>query len=628
MQCKYIHTSGFLLLLIVALTGLVGSENVAAVSVFDPRFPVQIEYFQTASDADDARQLTSPAFSSQFRPYKETTFNFGMLDRDMWFRITLPADENLDYLEVDNPYLDRVQLYSQRLDGSFSMQEAGDSIPFDRRPIHFRTFVFELDNEDPRNTVYHLKVSSRGAVHFLVNLWTEKEFMHYASSSQGLIGLYYGLLIVMAIYNLLIFLCIRERTHLYYVLYTLMFGLFVASVSGVAFQYLWPNNQQWAQLSSCFFTGLVIFTAFLFSREFLQTRVHTPRLDKLILGLMMLSLLQMLVVFIGDILLAARMAIGIGICLPPVLLLGAVLCWSRGYRPARFIILGWSFLLLTIFISGLMYADLLPANFFTVYGMQIGSGVEVILLSLALADKMALLKQQSTELQTVYSRHLEDYSQILEKKVSERTSELQLAMQVAREKNRELELANQHLTDLATHDGLTGLLNHHTFIEQFKHVIEDARRYQYTLVVMMIDLDHFKHINDTFGHLSGNEVLRKIAKVFSHEVRESDLAARYGGEEFTLVLTRTSLVEAMAKAEVIRQQAKTLHLENAPGMKLTISIGLAAFDPLIQAADYNLLLSQADQALYKAKQQGRDRVCSASRRLMMVTSRNISQIED
>jgi diguanylate cyclase (GGDEF)-like protein len=551
-----------------------------------------------------------------------------MLDNELWFRITLPVDKNFDYLEVDNPYLDRVQLYSRRLDGSFQMQEAGDSIPFDRRTINYRTFVFELDNEELHNNVYYLKISSRGAVHFLINLWTEKEFLQYASTSQGLIGLYYGLLIVMAIYNLLIFLCIRERTHLYYVVYTLMFGLFIASVSGVAFQYLWPNNQQWAQLSTCFFTGLVIFTAFQFAREFLQTRVHAPRLDKVILGLMLLSLLQMLMIFVGDILLATRMAIGIGICLPPVILLTAVLCWSRGYRPARFMILGWSFLLLTIFTSALMYADLLPANFFTVYGMQIGSGLEIILLSLALADKMALLKQERTELQMAYSRQLEGYSQILEKKVSERTSELQTAMCIARRKNRELERANKHLTDLATHDGLTGLLNHHTFIEQFKHVIEDARRYKYPLVVMMIDLDYFKHINDTFGHLSGNEVLRKIAQIFSREVRESDLAARYGGEEFTLILTRTSLAEAMTKAEVIRQQAKTLQLENAPGMKLTISVGLAAFDPLSQSADYNLLLSQADQALYKAKQQGRDRVCSASRKLTMVASRNISQIED
>ncbi len=610
----------FLLLSVFVMAILSGFNSAQADSLFELGSEAQIEIYQTTDDIIDDSQLNKPEFISQFKPYRQTSFNFGMYEGDLWFRISLPSDHQFNYLEIDNPYLDIVRLYSRHADGSFHMQEAGDSMPFDSRDIKYRTFVFELDNSLQSTNVHYLKIRSKGAVHFLVNVWDEDGFLEYTTRSQGLIGIYYGLLLVMAIYNLLIFFSIRESTHLYYVIYTLVFGLFFGAVSGVSFQYLWPENHQWAQLSSSFFTGLVIFSAFLFSRDFLQTRKNSPILDRLILALMALSVFQIGLVLFGDLRLAAGMGIALGICLPPVIWWSAMHCWIKGFRPARFIILAWTFFLITIFTSGLMYAGLVEANFFTVYGMQIGSGLEIILLSFALADKMSLLKQGRQNLQAIYTNHLETYSHVLEKKVSERTGELQEAMEIARKKNLELELINQHLTDLATHDGLTGLLNHHTFIEQFKHVIEDARRYRYSLVVMMIDLDHFKKINDTFGHLTGNDVLRSVATIFDRAVRESDLAARYGGEEFTLVLTRTSLTEAMGKAEVIRQQVKDLRLENAPSLNLTISIGLAAFDPSNQNTDYNALLSQSDKALYDAKQQGRDRVCSASRRLSIVTS--------
>lgn len=145
-----------------------------------------------------------------------------------------------------------------------------------------------------------------------------------------------------------------------------------------------------------------------------------------------------------------------------------------------------------VVINGFMHAGWLPTNTVTTYAMQIGSAIEIVLLSWTLADRMAILKQKKEESQKVHLDQLTQNYNALKRQVVERTSEL--------------EKANIELKELAARDELTGLLNHVAFVEQFKHIIEDALRYEYYLSVLLIDIDNFKLVNDTFGHLLGNEV--------------------------------------------------------------------------------------------------------------------------
>jgi len=177
------------------------------------------------------------------------------------------------------------------------------------------------------------------------------------------------------------------------------------------------------------------------------------------------------------------------------------------------------------------------------------------------------------------------------------------------EKIAELEIAKERLRQLAITDGLTGLYNHRYLKEFLKRELERARRHRLSVSIVMIDIDHFKHYNDTHGHQAGDELLKMIARLFKDNIRKIDLAARYGGEEFCLVLLETNRQSAAIVAEKIRNLIDAYPFPNEetqPKGKVTVSMGVASFPE--DATDYENLVHIADQRLYLAKERGRNQV--------------------
>jgi two-component system, cell cycle response regulator len=167
----------------------------------------------------------------------------------------------------------------------------------------------------------------------------------------------------------------------------------------------------------------------------------------------------------------------------------------------------------------------------------------------------------------------------------------------------------KHMETMATTDGLTGLTNHRTFQERAGDLLERAGRHGHRAAVLLTDVDHFKRVNDTYGHPVGDEVLRRVARVLAEAVRKIDIVARYGGEEFAVVLEATDLAGAVKLAERIRQDVARLVIESEQGpFQVTLSCGVAAFPD--DATDRETLIERADHALYHAKESGRNRVVS------------------
>lgn len=154
-------------------------------------------------------------------------------------------------------------------------------------------------------------------------------------------------------------------------------------------------------------------------------------------------------------------------------------------------------------------------------------------------------------------------------------------------------------------DHLTGLANRRRFERQMEREVARTRRYGHPFCLLMLDIDHFKRINDTHGHHVGDDVLRRLANVLQAGTRGIDTAARVGGEEFAVILTETEFEHGLEVAERLRIAVKEMQMSVAGSV--TISAGIAEFDPTVQ--DAHALFSAADAALYEAKRQGRDRVC-------------------
>jgi diguanylate cyclase (GGDEF)-like protein len=172
--------------------------------------------------------------------------------------------------------------------------------------------------------------------------------------------------------------------------------------------------------------------------------------------------------------------------------------------------------------------------------------------------------------------------------------------------------ANERLERLARTDSLTGLFNRRYVNEQLALHCASSRRHDFSVAVLMVDVDYFKRLNDTFGHAAGDDALRHVADLVARSLRTEDLAGRWGGEEFVVVLPHTTLDEAMVVAERLRADiaAATVELGNGgDSVTLSVSIGVAAH----QGELPDVLVHRADLALYDAKNSGRDRVCVAQR---------------
>jgi two-component system cell cycle response regulator len=164
------------------------------------------------------------------------------------------------------------------------------------------------------------------------------------------------------------------------------------------------------------------------------------------------------------------------------------------------------------------------------------------------------------------------------------------------------------LQRLSSTDGLTGVHNHRHFQERLRDEFRRAQRYDDALSLILLDLDHFKDVNDRYGHAAGDGVLREVAGALQRGVRETDLVARYGGEEFAVLLPRTHLTGALTVAERVRRELGALRPGPGGDLRVTASLGVSSFPHRSVLSPEQLLLT-ADEALYRAKHEGRDRIC-------------------
>jgi len=218
------------------------------------------------------------------------------------------------------------------------------------------------------------------------------------------------------------------------------------------------------------------------------------------------------------------------------------------------------------------------------------------LMALGLSALLSQLRTKQAELATS-NQHLDELNRDLEARVAQRTAELRLL--------------NAKLEEIALTDALTGLSNRRALIDLARTEVGHSRRHGRPLAVMMIDIDHFKSINDRYGHHAGDKVLQRVAAVIKRVIRSSDTPVRYGGEEFVVLAPETGQAGALDLAERITQALRRETIETDHQIiGITASCGVAILDKDDQ--DPEQLLKRADEAMYAAKLAGRDRVVATA----------------
>ena len=183
--------------------------------------------------------------------------------------------------------------------------------------------------------------------------------------------------------------------------------------------------------------------------------------------------------------------------------------------------------------------------------------------------------------------------------------EVELIENLTADVNKILTWINLHhtLNQSATRDGLTGLLNHKTFLERFEKEINRSDRFDHEMGLIFFDIDKFKSVNDTYGHLYGDYVLEEVSRIISKNVRSIDIVGRYGGEEFSVILVNTNIKDCIPLAEkIVKKIAKKTYLKDGVAVNLTISAGMSGYPA--HSDSVKDLIAKADKAMYQTKLKG------------------------
>jgi len=352
--------------------------------------------------------------AGRFEAHQAEVLNAGYSRSAFWLRVDLVYHANRGrlhsrwWLELAYPPLDRVDLYLPDGAGGYRLAaRSGDALPFGERSIRQRNHLFELDLSDGQPQRVYLRVQSEGSVQVPLTLWAPAAYLEEQSAHIYVLAIIYGVLLVMLVYNLFIYLSVRDRSYLYYILYIGSFGLYQVSVNGLGVEYLWPDSPWWANASTPFFIGAAGLFGCQFARSFLHTREHSRWIDCSLMALMALGALTMLLAFTSSYALSLRLATFLALWFTVVVFIAGCLAWYRGMRVARYFMIAWTTFLVGAQINTLMVLGYLPHNFFTMYAGQIGSAIEVALLSLALADRINAMRDERAQILQETGRTLE-----------------------------------------------------------------------------------------------------------------------------------------------------------------------------------------------------------------------------
>ena len=549
---------------------------------------------------------------------KEPIPNLGYSDDAVWFRVTLDnhdAEEHW-YLEIPYPLIRNFSVFVVR-DGAVSeVYQTGDRFEFSARPFLHRNFIFPIAIPRQTQVQVFFRISGPYSIQLPVHLLDDRELVRQDAIASMLHGLFFGFVLVMAIYNFFLFLGTRERSYLFYVLFSLSIGMFQFVQQGFAYQLLWPEEIWWQNKATGVFILLSLLSSFLFVTDFLGLRKNMPWLYRALGVIALLALLMLcLVPFVAEF---YAVRVGVLLSVPDCLLaiLGGWIMWKRGRSDARIFSIAWVFFLVGVLALALNKLALIPRNFLTEHGAELGTVIELSMLALALAGRINHERQQriALELQT---RELERSALLakeralelerlsneqLERNVRERTDDLHRALTELSDMNRKLE-------QLSIQDPVTGVGNENSFLRALKQEWERAFRDGETLALMVVELDGYRNVVADYGLVAAEECLKSVAMILGRTVsRPADVLTRYGDKVFGVLLPATDGAGARYLAQRVADQVREKPFDfGICKIEATISIGIACEQPS-RAGNHKELLLLAESAVYVAQNNGGDQI--------------------
>lgn len=511
-----------------------------------------------------------------------------------WFVIKLknPYERSLTrYLTIGTGDLREIEVLEKTANG-IRNSLAGKGYPFDVRDFQYKDLIYPVKFGPGETKTVAIRTTSETRFTLSATAGTPQTMVAEASESSLMYGLVYGALGFVAIINFLFFVFIREAQFGFGALFVGASLFFISETAGLSFQYFWPQLPWLASRTLPLAVTFLALTHLMFAASFLRISSCEPRLQRSIwtmcAGGLVTILLNLVTASVWSL-----VASGAFVYSTLFILAAAAVVRSRdGFVPARWYLGMWTLLFVTVGSYSLSLTGY--------WEMDISAEItlQTIVLTLAVLVTYALVYR----FVALYRSNLH-YRATLERAVQKRTEELSQA-------TNELKKSNEALHKASREDALTGLPNRRHFNEETKKLFAAAARNGQWLSLMVIDADHFKRVNDNYGHDVGDMVLVHIANILRKVLhRPMDMVARFGGEEFVVMLPETGARGCQKVAEEIRNTiaSSPLQLEDGSSITMTFSIGAVCTSP-IPGDDFEDLFKAADNGVYEAKNGGRDQV--------------------
>lgn len=540
--------------------------------------------------------LSAP--SSAWEPLSSSVLNFSFDPAAYWIRFTVnnPTDTNIRLIfDVAQPLQDYIDAWILNEDGAPTRSwQTGDRHPTSNRPFLYRAFAFPISIAPGQQVQFIARFDTHDGLYdaLPLSLISQGTFFMQKDREALWFGFYYGAITILLLYNLLVGLATREWDFLLYSLYLGCFLLWNLAFRG--YLALGPlatapivNN-----MATAIFGGSIFITLIIFTRRFLSLNTRTPRTSGMLLLMAAAMVIPMLLSMLDYYALVFQLIIPLALVIMITVLAIATYLSIKGIRTARIYLLAWVFLITSAFAYYGRVLSVVPSTWLTENALNIGSLIELLVLSLAMADRIRSLKQERLEDQTYLIEREREMNQELKEQVALKTRELK-------------RLADRFEHESIT-DALTGLKNRRTFESTLEQAVRQQDRDNPLLCLALIDLDHFKNFNDQYGHPAGDDMLEQLGHLLQRTFqRKDDHVFRMGGEEFGVVF-RTE--QTAAVDQMLQQfQADLATISSKCGAEpMTASIGVACV-PNGSSASPNDLYVRADELLYLCKTSGRNK---------------------
>lgn len=489
--------------------------------------------------------------------------SFGISNSNMWFKVAvknnIPDIQQHWILELAYPHYDSISFYAQDQSGLWQEQLTGDRTPFNTRPIPNKHFAFPITLNDTTTHTYYFHIGGEGSRQFPLFIQSESKFYAVQEEISMIYGgIFFGIIIIMLLYNLFIYFSLKDRVYLYYVLANTFILLFYLGYSGYGFQYLWgayPSvNAKIIPLGVTLAGSMTI----VFVRNFLEAKKYSPLINTLFMAMLLAYFIEFLCLFFFNYEIILKGASLLAMLSSVLILFSSASIWIKGNKSARFIVFAFSFYLIGILLLNLNIGGILNRNFFVAHSMEVGTAIEITLLSLALSDKYSRLRKEKEEAQAELIEMQRVTNEELEQRIQRRTQTINQQKLELQESNK----VKDKLLSILSHD-LKGPLN--SFQTLLNMMLKDELTKEninmYTshlnnklgLMINLVDnilnwvRSQMEGINFDIQEISVNELVKENVHLFSSQAELKKIEVFDQVEENTLVLGDKNVVRMVIR---------------------------------------------------------------------------------